>query len=318
MNPFKAIMPLIATLSSAAQATPPAIVAPVQPAPPPNYVVPKVPLVLAPPWRDALSHDRNLTKEDIAGQISSGYAGNPNYLQGVLDGEKQIPFIKQKDYQLRDNIVQFAIENNKDPRVFLSQVLHETNNFKDYPSFNPGGIKPSSAVQKFIKEQPDDSKAQVAGKLIQDQRTRENLTPNVAKLKNYFAKSDTKFVVSKKEMDVLNLTNEQVADLNLQLNYARSVKNTPEDPEAQKEAWQILAGKIQILKQVFPEGRITNKFFRVTQPFMKYENIQDGLRDMQRARGGKKDQSTWNLDAAGNINRLDAMGKPMGSYKGTK
>ena len=48
MNPFKAIMPLIATLSSTAQATPPAMVAPDRPAPPPNYKVPQSRIPLSP------------------------------------------------------------------------------------------------------------------------------------------------------------------------------------------------------------------------------------------------------------------------------
>lgn len=302
MSLLKALMPAIAAVSSA-QAAPPAVVAPpaindpmlkfeqqlmFQPQVPPDVNAPPPPAA-------------------IPKQISKSYSPDPEYQKRIDEAVKKIPFIKQKDFPIRDQANQFAIDNKIDPELFLAQVLHETSGLKRYPSLNPGGVKPSGKTIEFINSQPDDSRDQVARKLTQVQGTRENLTSNVKDLKSYFSHPDSKFETPKKEQDIRNITNEQLAGLNEKLTAARKTKD-----------WQSLADEVERLKQVFPDGKNKNRFFWVTQPFMKYENREDGFRDMLRAREGQKDQSTWNIDASGNINRLDDKGKPMGSYRGTK
>lgn len=268
----------------------------------------------------AISPGQLITKKNFA-EINPAYAKNPNYFKGVLQGEKLIPFINQDNYKLRDEIIKIALDNNVNPRVFLSQVLHETNNFSNYPFNNPGGVKPSSQVKNFINNQPIEKRKIVAETLTQLKQTREPIKNSVSQLQNYFYHPDTKFTFPKKQADIIPLTKKQVNELNNQLDYARTSND--------KDAWQILANKIKTIRQLYPEKTvilknasgnsisvIKNNNFQVTQPFMKYQESAHGFLDMLRARRGGHDQSviSWDQNNPGQIVRI-LDNQEIGRYK---
>lgn len=253
--------------------------------------------------------------------INPNYSQNPTYSSSILQGEKLIPFIEKKNIPLRNEIINIAIENKIDPRAFLSQVLHETRNFKDFLNNNPGGVKPSAKIEAFIKSQPVEIRRQVAEKLTQVKRTREPLKGTIQQLKHYFYHPSAQFVMPKKDIEIISLEPDTINELNSTLKQAQ-LTNDP-------ESWAILESKLKVLRELNPEKSVKiknkagelidvtkNSYFQVTQPFMSYQQPKHGFLDMLRAQKGGRDTSTvmWDPTNPAEIIRL-LDGKEIGRYK---
>ena len=75
----------------------------------------------------AFSPGQLLTTQDIK-QISPTYATNKTYISGVQQGENLISTL-QKDpakFAMAQTVVQTAMNEGKNPRLVLAQILHET------------------------------------------------------------------------------------------------------------------------------------------------------------------------------------------------
>lgn len=246
----------------------------------------------------AFSPGQLLTTQDIK-QISPTYATNKTYISGIQQGENLISTL-QKDpakFAMAQTVVQTAMNEGKNPRLVLAQILHETTGFTKMPNNNPGGVKPSAVTKKFIKENPNFNEI-----VLSLQPTREDLnTENpdvISHLKDMFSNPRTKFVVNPMSpADIIKLAPTQIADLNSQLDLARQTNDTNE--------WKILNAKLKVLKELNPQevrqnskgvSYKTNVNFWVTQPFMNYPDLPAGTQDVIRAQSGKTDTSMWKID----------------------
>lgn len=236
------------------------------------------------PVKYAYDPGKWLSAEDLK-QISPAYATDKNYIGGLLHGQNLIPGLELNPTKkaIADKIVQTAIDNGANPRLVLSQVLHETSNFTRLPNNNPGGVKPSKVTKQFIKDNPD-----IANKIVQIQSTREAVPSSAVGLQNMFENSKTKFVLREsKQIDIKNLSKNEIAILNKKLIAARETGE-----------WKDLALEVKKLKSKYPYSSSTkaNQYFWVSQPFMKYPDIESATQDVIRAHTGKEDTSTWNID----------------------
>jgi hypothetical protein len=238
------------------------------------------------PVKYAYDPGKWLTAEDL-NQISPSYATDKNYVEGLLRGQNLIAGLERNPTKktIADKIVQTSIDNGANPRLVLSQVLHETSNFTKLPNNNPGGVKPSRVTKQFIKDNPD-----IADNLVQIQSTREAVPSSVGGLQNMFENPKTKFMLREStQKDIKNLSQNEIDTLNETLDTARETGK-----------WGNLALKIQQLKNKYPYSSSTkaNKYFWVSQPFMKYPDIESATQDVIRAHTGKDDTSTWGIDPA--------------------
>lgn len=237
------------------------------------------------PVKYAYDPGKWLSAEDLK-QISSSYATDKNYIDGLLRGQNLIAGLELNPTKkvIADKIVQTAIDNGANPRLVLSQVLHETSNFTRLPNNNPGGVKPSKVTKQYIKDNPD-----IADSIVQIQSTREAVPSSASGLQNMFENPKTKFVLREStQKDIKNLTQDEVDILNETLDTARKTGK-----------WNNLALKIKELKEQYPYNSSTkvNQYFWVSQPFMKYPDIESATQDIIRAHTGKEDTSTWNIDS---------------------
>lgn len=234
-------------------------------------------------------------------KINPAYATNANYAKGISQGEDLISTLKvgTPEYDIAQKVIATARQQGQNPRLLLASVLHETAGFKQYPQNNPGGVKPSAAINQFIKNNPDTRNV-----LTQLKSTREQLFDSknpltINKLKEMFSdpriKFETNYPTDKKgnvQGDIINLKDSLLNKLNAQLKTAQENNTNTE--------WKKLFTQLKTIQQLNPK----KANFWISQPFMRYDTKEAGLVDMIRAQKGGRDTSSLVKNEDGTIERF--------------
>lgn len=238
-----------------------------------------------------------LQSEDFK-KINPAYATDDykNYIKGIKLGENLIAGLEKNPIKmsLAQKIVNEAIANGANPRLVLSQVLHESSNFEKISNNNPAGVKISKATKQSLLEIVDPNiRQKVREQVTQIVPTRENLNKaSIAQLQNMFDDKRFKFEnnpptgVDKNtgrvfvHGDIINKNKKITDELNKALQQSR-----------ENNDFSILKNKLKSLNALANK----NASYWVTQSFMKYPSIEAGVADQIRAAKGGEDLSTWEL-----------------------
>lgn len=230
-----------------------------------------------------------------------------SYTGKVLRKEPSISslILKPNALDLYNRVTAEAIKQGGDPRLAGVQSLHETNDGENIPGNNPAGIKISRVTKNAVNSIQDPMvKQKVFKALFGLKSTRENLTTaSKEQLAELFSDNRTTFKNNPPKDrkgvvhgDILNKNAETTERLNNALKKSREAND-----------FSILKNELDLVQEENPQQTLktpggvkyqTNNMYWLSQHFMQYPTIEDGVADQVRihSSGGKNDTSNWILD----------------------